>query len=137
MSSTLVYAIISIVILLLKFFLDQKNKDTALPPTQGEILTEIFPTLPDNPDSPITPLPIEDTHKEKTPQSAANTIQALQQRERDPLTCRRQEKGRVATPPQQQTTKEDKYETKRITLTKREEARRAFIYSEIFNRKYE
>ena len=138
--STLAYIIISAAVVLLKLFLEQKNKDSAPSPTQGEILTEVFPTLSDDPDSQAAPLPIEEQpQRAEVQQPAANIVQALQQKRHSSPTTHHGQKGEhTTTPPQsQQTAQEQDAKSKRMTLTKREEARRAFIYSEIFNRKYE
>lgn len=131
--STFIYLLITIGIVAAKYYLEQKSKASA-PTTPSDVLTEIFPMLSEQED--------EETEAEEaeTPVIIPNL---------NPATISQAPKVTVTQSTSTTTVEENKIVTKtnnkekndgtsdKLNLSKRGEARRAFIYSEIFNRKYE
>ena len=112
-----------------KYLLKQLTGNTQAE-TVGNELTEVFPTLSET-SNEKPPLHYDELEKTailaKKPDSQAPHFAALQSNDTASI-----EEGKKAHE------KEDTNRvSKRIALTTREEARRAFIYTEIFNRKYE
>ena len=95
---------------------DKKEESTASP---QEVLEDMFPELEQETEMPMVEPMVQQPvirKKKKTPK-----------KEKAPII------EKVSTPPQPSKTIAD---NKKIHLSSKEEARRAFIYSEIFNRKY-
>lgn len=95
---------------------DKKEESTASP---QEVLEDMFPELEQETEMPMVDPMVQQPvirKKKKTPK-----------KEKAPII------EKVSTPPQPSKTIAD---NKKIRLSSKEEARRAFIYSEIFNRKY-
>ena len=91
-----------------------KKKPTTASPQ--EVLEDMFPDIETDQETPIA-----------EPQPAPQPKPVFKRKPR-----------MVSTPPQptKTTVPQPKKEKQKISLSNREEARRAFIYSEIFNRKY-
>ena len=131
--STFIYLLITIGIVAAKYYLEQKSKASA-PTTPSDVLTEIFPMLSEQED-------------EETEAEEAETPVIIP--DLNPATISQAPKVTVAQSTSTTTVEENKIVTKpnnkekndgtsdKLNLSKRGEARRAFIYSEIFNRKYE
>lgn len=89
-----------------------KAKKETGTPSPREVLTDMFPTIEE---TTISPRPIKCTPR------------PIRKKKEKPLSAPIANENTRHTPSD---------EKKRIALNTREEARRAFIYSEIFNRKY-
>ena len=94
-----------------------KAKKETGTPSPREVLTDMFPT-------------IEETEEEEqtiSPRPIKRAPRPIRKKKEKPLSAPIANENTRHTPSD---------EKKRIALNTREEARRAFIYSEIFNRKY-
>lgn len=93
-----------------------KNKKKPTTTSPQEVLEDMFPDIETDQETPIA-----------EPQPAPQTKPVFKRKPR-----------MASTPPQppQTTVPQPQKEKQKISLSNREEARRAFIYSEIFNRKY-
>lgn len=125
--STILYALLCIGLFAAKYYFEQKSKDTESAASDGTIDEE-----------PLTTSPFYEY--ELTDDSEEDIATSLQERPilNNPL---RQEEAKseenVAATSEIENDIDSTYNKDNITLSTREEARRAFIYSEIFNRKYE
>ena len=131
--STFVYLLITIGIVAVKYYVEQKSKATTST-TPSDVLTEIFPTLSEQED-------VETDAKEaETPVNApdlksATISQAPKVIATQSIPTASVKENKSVTKPINKEIDGDTSD--KFNLSKRNEARRAFIYSEIFNRKYE
>ena len=127
--STILYALLCIGLFAAKYYFEQKSKDTESAASDGTIDEEPLTT-------PTPPF----YEYELTDDSEEDISTSLQEQPilNNPL---RQEEAKseekVVATSEIENDIESTYNKDNITLSTREEARRAFIYSEIFNRKYE
>ena len=125
--STILYALLCIGLFAAKYYFEQKSKDTESAASDGTIDEE-----------PLTTPPFYEY--ELTDDSEEDISTSLQEQPilNNPL---RQEEAKseekVVATSEIENDIDSTYNKDNITLSTREEARRAFIYSEIFNRKYE
>ena len=138
--STFIYVLVCIGIVAIKFYFEQKEK-SANPTTPSEVLTEVFPVLPklkdevfdnieedDNlsddetiaPQKHLTPLFVD--LPKSSSKASSKDVKAI-------------ETKKIGEKPE--TNHSSEATIKDIKLSTRTEARQAFIYSEIFKRKYE
>ena len=138
--STFVYALVCIGIVAIKFYFEQKGK-SAHSASSGEVLTEVFPMLSELKDETSNKI------DEKEIQLEDDTIVSstfddsrfisLQKNEFSVKTLPRETKVVDTIKIDEKPKSEQSSDITSIKLSKRDEARRAFIYSEILNRKYE
>jgi hypothetical protein len=138
--STFVYALVCIGIVAVKFYFEQKGKSTHSA-SSGEVLTEVFPMLSELKD--------ETTSKvdEKGIQLEDDTIvpstfddsrfMSLRKNDSSVKVLSKGAKVVDAIKSDERPKAEQSSDIARIKLATRDEARRAFVYSEILNRKYE
>ena len=96
-----------------------KNKKKPVMPSSGEVLEDIFPDIEAAQEPTDMPSPQPIRPKVKTPK------RTFHQTKPNPRTAP------ASTPPPA-----SQKPTQKVRISTREEARRAFIHSEIFNRKY-
>ena len=100
-------------IMIVQQSIKEKKKPKTSPFPEGEILEEVFPDLANNEEIPQPQPSKKSSPKKKRPQPSAKPFKPVSE-----------------TPAPSSPSKG------KIRLSSREEAKRAFIYSEIFNRKY-
>lgn len=127
--STFLYVLLAIGLVVMKYYMEQKSKTADSP--ADKTLTEVFPTTSyehedenDDEGDWTTPHPAPVTQEEYKLETPA-TMRRTEPDDQTESPMIREVNG-DSTPP-----------SEKINLSTREEARRAFIYSEIFNRKYE
>ena len=93
-----------------------KNKKKPTTTSPQEVLEDMFPDIEVNQEAPIA-------EQEPTPKP-------------QPIFKRKPRMASISPEPPQTTVSQPAKEKEKISLNNRKEAKRAFIYSEIFNRKY-
>lgn len=131
--STFVYLLVTIAIVAVKYYVEQKSK-TSASTTPSDVLTEVFPMQSEQDDDETEVkeaevLTIEQGFKPTTTPQTSKAVVT----QNIPTTS---VKANISeTKPINENT--DNCTPDKFNLSKRNVARRAFIYSEIFNRKYE
>lgn len=131
--STFVYLLVTIGIVAVKYYLEQKSK-TSASTTPGDVLTEVFPmqSEQDDEETEAKETEIHTIEQGLKPTITHQTSKAVSI-QNTPTTS---VKANISkTKPTNEET--DNCTSDKLNLSKRDEARRAFIYSEIFSRKYE
>ncbi|MBE6291591.1 MAG: hypothetical protein E7091_04130 [Bacteroidales bacterium] len=129
--STLLYILVVVGAIYFKYVKEWKSDGADIPSTGEDILTETFPTYQSD----------EETSIDDEPECQTSLSDGYRYSHSDIVEPRTKEQTilhEVLPDNEDLTEVHDEGSSKeRIILSTREEARRAFIYSEIFNRKYE
>lgn len=137
--SIFVYILIYIGLAGIKYLFDKMTEDKQAR-SAGNELKEVFPTLSESCDEYTNSQNY--VPEENNAVMPISDIPTIEEKNKSPLFVTPQSNDTIADTAIDEKNKAIEKETthqktKKIALTTREEARRAFIYTEIFNRKYE